>query len=254
MYSVFFFFCYYFRSSSMMKLHLVILFIFISFRSIFSEPIELEEVRIPEHTPIGHLLLTLHSSTSNQRHSYRFVSPNHREIQQYFSLNSSTGQLHIAADIDREKICAHRHTTCKFLLKIFDLLNEKLYHIPILIEDINDHRPLFPYKSSEIELHLSENSPALQSKLFIQPAYDHDQIDHPNQLKYELKTIDRHFPFRLETNTDSSNRLALLLTESLDRERIDRYQCMLHVIDTAGHEEQLHIVIRVDDVNDQSPR
>ena len=231
----------------------IIFLLLLSVTNIHSIPNELSEITIAEHTPIGHLLLTLNSSTSNRRYSYRFVSNNHREIQQYFSLNSTTGQLRIANDIDREKICTHRYNQCRFLLKIFELFHETLYHIPIIIDDINDHRPIFPYDSSTIELHLSENSPILQSKLFIQQAYDQDEIDNQKQLKYELKTSERTFPFRLETNVDVSNRLALVLTQPLDRERQDSYNCSLHVTDTAGHEEQLNIRILVDDVNDQSP-
>ncbi len=231
----------------------VFIFILLPLSYIFCEPIELSEIIIPEHTSIGHLLLTLNSSSIKQRYSYRFVSSNHREIQQYFSLNSTTGQLHIVNDIDREKICTHRYTKCKFLLKIFELFHETLYHIPILIEDINDHRPIFPYDSSIIQLHISENSPPYQSKLYIQQAYDQDQIDNQKQLKYQLKHLHKNFPFRLETNVDVSNRLALILTEPLDRERIDSYNCTLHVTDTAGHDEQLHIMIIIDDVNDQTP-
>lgn len=233
--------------------HLFFIFILLSFSYIFCVPIELSEIIIPEHTSSGHLLLTLNSSTAQERYSYRFVSSNHRELQQYFSLNSSTGQLRIANDIDREKICTHRYVKCKFLLKIFELFHETLYHIPILIDDINDHRPLFPYESSTIQLHISENSPPYQSKLFIQQAYDQDQIDNQKQLQYELRNIDKTFPFRLETNVDVSNRLALVLIQPLDRERIDSYNCTLHVLDTAGHDEQLHITILIDDVNDQSP-
>lgn len=231
----------------------VIFILLLSLINIHSIPIELSEITIPEHTPIGHLLLTLNSSASTQRYSYRFVSNNHREIQQYFSLNSTTGQLHIANDIDREKICTHRYNQCRFLLKIFELFHETLYHIPIIIDDINDHRPIFPYDSPSIELHLSENSPIFQSKLFIQQAYDQDEIDNQKQLKYELKTSESTFPFLLETNVDVSNRLALVLTQPLDRERKDSYNCTLHVSDTAGHVEQLNIRIIIDDVNDQSP-
>ena len=238
--------------SSSIVILLVQLFLSL-FSSISTEPIELAEIRIPEHTSIGHHLITLHSFPIQQRYSYRFVSNNHREIQQYFTLNSSTGQLTIAADIDREKICSHRHLKCKFLLKIFELFNETLYHIPIVIDDINDHRPIFPYKSSNIQLHLSENSPPIQSKLFLQQAHDLDQLDQDQQLKYDLKPLTNPFPFRLETNTDGSNRLALVLLETLDRERIESYQCTLQVTDTADHHEQLHITILIDDVNDQSP-
>ncbi|CAF1449814.1 unnamed protein product [Adineta steineri] len=238
----------------MMMIHsFIFILILLSVSYISCDPIELSEIIIPEHTPSGHLLLTLNSSSTKQRYSYRFVSNNNRELQQYFSLNSSTGQLHIINDIDREKLCTHRYTKCKFLLKIFELFHETLYHIPILIDDVNDHQPIFPYESKLIQLHISENSPPYQSKLFIQQAYDQDQIDNQKQLQYQLKDIDKTFPFRLETNVDVSNRLALVLIQPLDRERIDSYNCTLHVIDTAGHYEQLHITIIIDDVNDQSP-
>ncbi|CAF5134826.1 unnamed protein product, partial [Rotaria magnacalcarata] len=119
------------------SLYLILL---ILFPCISCDLIELSDIIIREHTPIGHLLVNLNAST-RQRHSYRFVNNNYRDIQQYFSLNSSTGELHIANDIDRELICTHRHSQCKFLLKIFELFHEKLYHIPIIIEDVNDHQP-----------------------------------------------------------------------------------------------------------------
>jgi hypothetical protein len=228
-----------------MILFLLILF---SLSFIHCDPIELSDIIIHEDTPIGHLLVKLNTSI-NEQNSYRFVSNNHREIQRYFLLNSSTGELSIAMKINRQLICTHRHIECKFILKIFELFHEKLYHIPIIIEDIQDSRPIFPYKSSQIEFHLSENSPIYQSKLFVQQIYNHDQ----KQLKYQLKSFEENFPFILETNNDLSNRLALVLIQSLDRETIDSYNCTLYATDTNGHNEQLQIEIIIDDVNDHSP-
>jgi hypothetical protein len=225
-----------------------LLLIVFSFSSIRCDPIELSDIIIREHTLIGHLLVKLNTSI-NEQNSYRFVSNNHREIQRYFSLNSSTGELRIANDINRQLICTHRHIQCKFILKIFELFHEKLYHLPIVIEDINDIRPIFLYNTSQIEFHISENSPIYQSKLFIQQGYNHDQ----KHFKYQLKNLDQNFPFILEINNDLSNRLALVLIKSLDRETIDSYHCTLHVSDTNEHDEQLQIKIFIDDVNDQSP-
>jgi len=225
-----------------------LLLIVFSFSSIRCDPIELSDIIIREHTLIGHLLVKLNTSI-NEQNSYRFVSNNHREIQRYFSLNSSTGELRIANDINRQLICTHRHIQCKFILKIFELFHEKLYHLPIVIEDINDIRPIFLYNTSQIEFHISENSPIYQSKLFIQQGYNHDQ----KHFKYQLKNLDQNFPFILEINNDLSNRLALVLIKSLDRETIDSYHCTLHVTDTNEHDEQLQIKIFIDDVNDQSP-
>jgi hypothetical protein len=224
---------------------IVVLVILFSLSLIHCEPIELSDIIIREHTPIGHLLVKLNTSI-NEQNSYRFVSNNHREIQRYFSLNTSTGELRIAKNIHRSLICTHRHVQCKFMLKIFELFHEKLYHIPILIEDIHDSRPIF---SSQIEFHLSENSPTYQSKLFIPQISNHDQ----KQFKYQLKNFEENFPFILEINNDRTNRLALVLIQPLDRESIDSYNCTLYVTDTNGHDEQLQIKIIIDDVNDQSP-
>jgi hypothetical protein len=230
-----------------------LLLIHLRWSSLHADPIQLSASIIREHTSIGHLVVTLNSRSTDSTHSYRFVNHNHREIQRYFALNSSTGEIRLAADIDREAICSSRRHECKFLLKIFELSNETLYHLPIVIEDINDHRPIFPYASASIELHISENSPPHRSKLFIQPAFDHDQIDQAHALKYQLRGTTLNFPFILETNNDLSDRLALLLTQPLDREDRDSYNCTLHVSDTVGHDEQLQIRIIVDDVNDHSP-
>jgi hypothetical protein len=168
-------------------------------------------------------------------------------------LNSSTGELCLAADIDREIVCPlSRRVECRFQLKIFELFTETLYHVPIIIDDINDHWPRFPYRSSQIDLHLSEHSLPYQTKLFIQRAYDQDH--EPHHLHYRLtSSSDVYLPFRLQVNSDQSDRLALILIDVLDREDRDIYQCTLYVIDTAGHEEQLHVRIHVDDVNDHSP-
>lgn len=210
-----------------------------------ADPIELSPIILREYTPIGHLVIQLNTST-NLSTSYRFVSNNQREIQRYFTLNSSTGELYLTKNLNRQIICTHRHVSCRFTLKIFELFAEKLYHIPILIEELNNIRPKFLSNSSQMQFHLSENSPIYQSKLFIH------QIYHPDQkhFKYELKTLDEHFPFNLQIDSDLNHRLALVLIHPLDREVKDSYHCTLHISD---YDEQLHIEILIDDVNDQSP-
>lgn len=229
---------------------MLVFLLLLSFPSalIRADPIELSDIIIAEQTPVGHLLVQLNTSRNAQT-SYRFVSSNHREIQGYFALNSSTGELRLAKDLNRRAICTHRHVPCRIVLKIFELFNEKLYHIPVRVEDVTDARPRFLYNSSEVEFHLSENSPIYQSKLFIQQVYHPDQ----KHFKYQLKKLDRNFPFALELNNDLPNRLALVLTQPLDRETVDSYRCTLHLSDASGDDEQLQINIVIDDVNDQSP-
>ena len=230
----------------LMIIILLLLVINFSFPLISADPVELPEVILREQTPIGHLILRLNTSINLSSTSYRFVSNNQREIQRYFTLNSTTGELYLSKNVNRQMLCTPRHQSCRFILKIFELTAEKLYHIPIVIEEINDIRPKFLYNSSHIQFHLSENSPIYQSKLFIQQLYQPDQ----KSFKYELKHHDEQFPFILEINPDLNNRLALVLIQALDRESKDSYHCTIHISD---YDEQLHIEILIDDVNDQSP-
>lgn len=225
---------------------IIITFIYFFFSLISADPIELPEILLREQTSINQLIIQLNTSMNVSSPSYRFVSNNQREIQRYFTLNSSTGELYLSKNLNRQMMCTHRHVSCRFILKIFELSAEKLYHLPVIIEEINHMRPKFLYNSSRIQFHLSENSPIYQSKLFIQQIYQPDQ----KHLKYELKHHDEHFPFILEINPDLNNRLALVLIQTLDRETQDTYHCTIHISD---YDEQLHVEILIDDVNDQSP-
>ncbi|CAF1311528.1 unnamed protein product, partial [Didymodactylos carnosus] len=235
--------------------------------------IDLATITIPEHTAVNHLLVSLsnmlHKTTKT---SYHFLQPN-SDPQRYFKLDSKTGELRTAIDLDREQICQnsnnqhyhHHYSSCKFHLKIFEVSNQTLIHIPIIITDVNDNQPHFPYPLSTITPHISENSP-LQSKLFIEQANDRDELDY-HRLTYRLiiQGNPSDFPFELETpdilNVDTNsltsltdpNRLALVLKQTLDREKIDNYNCTIVVIDTAKHEAFLYVRIIVDDVNDCSP-
>lgn len=219
------------------------------------QPILLAPHRIREHSPIGEQILTLPKINEFETtFSFRFVNSQQQNLHDYFKLNSSTGEIRLSADLDREVICPHRRLQCQFVLKIFELFHETLYHLPLIIEDVNDHRPEFPSRISSVNLHLSEHSPPFQSKLFLQSAYDEDQIDQEHPLEYHLNSSSKNFPFRLEIDQDDlTDRLALVLTETLDRETIDVYHCTLIVVDTAGHREELKIRILIDDVNDHSP-
>lgn len=225
---------------------IVLIILLLSLSIINCEPIDLPEIVLREPILNKQQLIFKFNQSIDEQYSYRFV---HRDIQRYFSLNSSTGELYIRNDIQRDTICSNRHDICRIILKIFELFHEKLYHLPIRIDDYQHLRPIFPYSSSKIEFHISENSPIYQSKLFIQQNPNHNH----QQLNYQLKNLAKNFPFILEINTDLGNRLALVLIQTLDRELIDTYNCSLIVTDINGYYELLNIHIFIDDVNDQSP-
>ena len=215
----------------------ILLLLLLSLSIVHCEPIELPELVLRERTIHQNRLIYKFNQSIHEQYSYRFV---HRDSQRYFTLNSATGELYL-----RETILPNQQLT----LKIFELFHEKLYHLPIRIDTNEQIRPIFPYSSSQIQFHISENSPIYQSKLFIQQNSNHNH----QQVNYQLKNIVQNFPFILEINTDLGNRLALVLIQSLDRESIDLYNCSLIVTDINGYYESLNIHIIIDDVNDQSP-
>ena len=220
---------------------------------IAGDPVEfLPSITIQEHSAVGEEIITLKNYAEKTPYLFRFLNSNQAEIRRYFSLNSSTGEIRLIDDIDRETICVARRVDCRLILKVFEIFHEQLYQIDIEIEDINDHWPRFD-STSTVEFHFSENSPPHQAKIYLPMADDQDEIDQRTTLKYELQTKEKYFPFQLQNNSAFSDRLALILIDGLDRESTDSYRCTLLVRDAADHQAELEINIVVDDVNDHSP-
>uniref|UniRef100_A0A8C4SHA5 Cadherin domain-containing protein n=1 Tax=Erpetoichthys calabaricus TaxID=27687 RepID=A0A8C4SHA5_ERPCA len=168
---------------------------------------------------------------------------------EYIELNVNKGTLVVKDRIDREQICG-RITPCLLRFQII-LENPMEFHRVIIdVTDINDNNPIF--SKNNIQLEIGEFSPP--GALFSLPnAVDSDVG--ANSLKSYTLTPNDHFKLKMQTQSDGSSSVSLLLETPLDRETQEEHVLLLTAVD--GGEPQrsgtAEIKIIVLDVNDNAP-
>ncbi|XP_051790247.1 protocadherin beta-3-like [Erpetoichthys calabaricus] len=168
---------------------------------------------------------------------------------EYVELNVNKGILVVKDRIDREHICG-KIVPCLLRFQII-LENPIQFHrVTIDIIDINDNNPVF--SKNNIQLEISEFSPP--GAMFSLPnAVDSDVG--VNSLKSYTLTPNDHFKLKIETQSDESTSVNLLLETPLDRETQEEHVLVLKAVD--GGEPQrsgtTEIRIVVLDVNDNAP-
>ncbi|XP_028909152.1 protocadherin beta-3-like [Ornithorhynchus anatinus] len=179
----------------------------------------------------------------------RIVSKGDEQHFQYFQLNRHTGDLLLKEKLDREFLCEQRESC---IVRFQILLENPLefYQIEIIVDDINDHSPVFQDK--EIILNIFENSPA-GAEFRIPSAEDLD-IGINSIQEY---TISPNSYFRIKTRNHSDGRKfpELVLVKALDREEQSEIYLTITALDggspprsgTAG----VHILVV--DINDNTP-
>ncbi|XP_051789813.1 protocadherin gamma-A11-like [Erpetoichthys calabaricus] len=168
---------------------------------------------------------------------------------EFVELNVNKGILVVKERIDREQICGSI-TPCLLRFQII-LENPMEFHRVIIeIIDINDNNPVF--SKNNIQLEISEFSPT--GAMFSLPnAVDSDVG--VNSLKSYTLTPNDHFKLKIQTQSDGSSSVSLLLETPLDRETQEEHVLLLTAVD--GGEPQrsgtTEIKIIVVDVNDNAP-
>ncbi|CAF0782451.1 unnamed protein product [Adineta steineri] len=204
-------------------------------------------IYIHEELPSNSLLLSSISSTN----SVQWL-PSSYSYQTYFYLNANQSLYTTNQRIDREEFCEKNLCNCSYclltlnFLQTFSTNNISIRTIQIIIEDINDHSPVF--KQSLIKLPIAENVP-IGYEIPLEPAVDNDYGLLSIQ-KYELHPLINN-PFRL-IKTDKP---ILKLVEALDRETKSNYLLQLIAYDggSPSLSGQQKIEIIVTDVNDNPP-
>uniref|UniRef100_A0A8C4SHR3 Cadherin domain-containing protein n=1 Tax=Erpetoichthys calabaricus TaxID=27687 RepID=A0A8C4SHR3_ERPCA len=168
---------------------------------------------------------------------------------EYVELNVMKGILVVKERIDREQICG-RKTPCLLNFQIV-LENPMEFHrVTIDVVDVNDNSPSFLKKN--IRLEISESS--LPGALFSLPSAVDSDIG-VNTLKSYTLTPKDHFNLKIETQTDGSSSVNLVLETPLDREKQEELVLLLTAFD--GGEPQrsgtIEINIIVLDANDNPP-
>ncbi|XP_077902904.1 protocadherin gamma-B2 isoform X6 [Ictidomys tridecemlineatus] len=168
---------------------------------------------------------------------------------EYFTLNPLSGDLTVRDRIDREQICG-KQPQC---ILDFDTVAENpfnIYHVAVIVQDINDNTPLF--KQSKIDLKIVESTKP-GTTFPLDPALDCDAG--PNSLQRYHLNDNEYFDLAEKQAPDGRKYPELILKHSLDREEHNFHQLVLTAVDGGDPPQSgtTQIRIQVTDANDNPP-
>ncbi|XP_055285627.1 protocadherin gamma-B2-like isoform X2 [Moschus berezovskii] len=168
---------------------------------------------------------------------------------EYFVVKPESGDLLVSNKIDREEICGKK----PLCVLDFDTVAENplnIFHVTVIVEDINDNTPLF--KQSKIDLKIGESTKP--GKTFpLDPALDSDAG--PNSLQRYYLNDNDYFELTEKQTPDGGKYPELILKHSLDREEQNFHQLLLTAVDGGDPPQSgtTQIQIQVTDANDNPP-
>ncbi|KAM5299396.1 protocadherin gamma-B7-like [Ctenodactylus gundi] len=167
----------------------------------------------------------------------------------HFSVDAQSGDLLVKDRIDREQTCKARRR-CELPLEAVVENPLNIFHIIVVIEDINDHAPQF--RKDEISLEISE-SVRPGTRTILESAQDPD-IGVNSLSKYHLSP-NEFFSLVVKDNTEGGRYPELVLEKMLDRETQSTHHLLLTALD--GGDPPLsstaQIRVLVVDANDNPP-
>ncbi|XP_012501225.1 PREDICTED: protocadherin gamma-B7-like [Propithecus coquereli] len=167
----------------------------------------------------------------------------------HFLVDSESGDLLVKDRIDREQICRERRR-CELQLEAVVENPLNIFHIVVVIEDVNDHAPRF--RKDEINLEISESiNPGMGT--ILESAEDPD-ISMNSLSKYQLSP-NEYFSLVVKDNPDGGKYPELVLQKTLDRETQSTHHLVLTALDGGDPPQSgtAQIRILVVDANDNPP-
>ncbi|XP_055473367.1 protocadherin gamma-B5-like, partial [Psammomys obesus] len=167
----------------------------------------------------------------------------------YLSVNPENGNVVVSDRIDRELIC-FQSPLCVLPLEVVAEKPLNVFHISVVIEDINDNPPRFLQKSIVLQI----NELAIPGTRFgLESAIDAD-VGRNSLQSYQL-SLNEHFSLAVKDKTEGKDAPELALEKPLDRERQSTHLLVLTAVD--GGQPVLtgtaQIRIEVTDANDNPP-
>ncbi|XP_036281186.1 protocadherin gamma-B2 isoform X12 [Pipistrellus kuhlii] len=168
---------------------------------------------------------------------------------QYFAINAENGNLLVSDRIDRESLC-HQNPLCVVPLEIVAENPLNVFHINVMIEDINDNPPHFPQNSTVLQIN-ELASPG--TRFDLESAIDADVGPHSLQ-SYQL-SYNEHFSLMVKDKSEGKNAPELVLERPLDREQQSSHLLVLTAADGGDpvRTGTTRIRIEVTDANDNAP-
>ncbi|XP_057588743.1 protocadherin gamma-B2 isoform X19 [Hippopotamus amphibius kiboko] len=168
---------------------------------------------------------------------------------QYFTVNTENGDVLVNDRIDRESLCP-QNLLCVMPLEIVAENPLNVFHINVMIEDINDNPPHFPQNSIVLQI----NELAIPGTRFgLESAIDAD-VGLNSLQSYQL-SYSEHFSLTVEDKTEGKNAPALVLEKPLDREQQSSHLLVLTAVDGGDPVRTgiTQIRVKITDANDNPP-
>ncbi|KAM6222710.1 protocadherin beta-7 [Rhynchocyon petersi] len=204
----------------------------------------LYQVQVPENRPVGSLVVTVSASDldtgSNGEIHYALFYATER-ILKTFQINSTSGDLHLRAQLDYETI---QNYTLTIQAKDGGGLSGKCT-VVVQVTDINDNPP--ELLMSSLTSPIAENSPETVVAVF--RIRDRDSGNNGEM----ICSIQDHLPFVLKPSVE--NFYTLVTEKPLDREQNAEYNVTITVTDLGSPrlKTERKITVLVSDVNDNAP-
>ncbi|XP_053422777.1 protocadherin gamma-B1 isoform X11 [Nycticebus coucang] len=210
-----------------------------------------EQIRysIPEEMPRGSVVGNLAEDLG--LHVRDLLTRNLRVSaeKQYFTVNRENGNILVSERIDRESLCPP-NPLCVVPLEIVAENPLNIFHIEVMIEDINDNPPQFPPNRIVLQI----NELAIPGTRFgLESAIDTDVGLYSLQ-SYQLSS-NEHFSLMMKGKTEGKNAPELVLEKPLDREQQSSHLLVLTAMDGGNPvlTGTAAIQIEVTDANDNPP-
>ncbi|XP_041276724.1 protocadherin gamma-B5-like [Onychostruthus taczanowskii] len=170
------------------------------------------------------------------------------EEKQYFTVNEENGNLYVNERLDREEMCGESATcSVSFEALVHNPLN--VFHVQVVIEDVNDNSPAF--SKAVLDLEIGELIPP-GARFPLEMAHDPD-VGSNSLLTYQLVS-NPSFSLAIKDSPDGS-KLELVLERALDREKQSSIDLVLTAVDAGDPVRSGSVQIRVNvtDANDNAP-
>ena len=213
------------------------------------------EFRFEEELPVGSeignvvqaaRLRDVYTPEVVQRLRFRYLAPPTLDI----AMEELTGRLLTSGRIDREAECAGR-SRCEFKFKVAVQPSQymQLIEVTLVVDDVNDHAPVFPQPSVS---HQIPESAALGYGFSLPSAFDPDSPRFGVQ-NYTWRDASGRFRLEPTEKGDGSTDLRAVLVSELDREWRSEHRATVTATDGAGETGSMEIFVTVLDANDNNP-